>query len=81
MSTEPRSPAEHYAEAERLLAAAESSVAVAAEQMAEIAALAAIAHALLCSAPRRARRRPEPPAQRGGSPHSRWLYGEDGNDR
>jgi hypothetical protein len=33
VTTEPRSPAEHYQAAERLLAAAESSVAVAAEQI------------------------------------------------
>jgi hypothetical protein len=81
VTTEPRTPAEHYAEAQRLLAAAESSVEVAAEQIQQTAALAAIAHALLAAAPRRARRRQDPPARHGDSPQQRWLYGHLGDDQ
>jgi hypothetical protein len=55
MSTQPRSPAEHYADAERLLAAAESSVA---DGIQTVSALIAIGHALLAAAPRQARKRP-----------------------
>jgi hypothetical protein len=74
VTTQPRSPSEHYQAAERLLAAAETSVT---DGLQQSAALIAICHALLCAAPRRARKRPEPPAQHGGSPQSRWLYGDD----
>jgi hypothetical protein len=72
MPTEPRTPADHYREAERLIAAtAETPTS---------APLLAVAHALLCAAPRRARRRPQPAAGHGGSPQQRWLYGQDGDD-
>ena len=75
MNTVPRTSAEHYREAERLLAAAESS------RTAEIQtsdALIAIGHAILAGTPRRARRRPAmPPAAIGGSPRERWLHGDD----
>jgi hypothetical protein len=73
MSTEPRSPSEHYQAAERLLAAT-------AENPANAPTLA-ICHALLCAAPRRARKRPELPAQHGGSPQARWLYGDDESEQ
>jgi hypothetical protein len=53
MSTQPRTPAEHYADAERLLAAAESSIT---EQIQNTSALLALAHAVLTLAPRRARK-------------------------
>jgi hypothetical protein len=74
MSTEPRSAAEHYLEATRLLAAAESSVT---DGIQQTAALIAIGHALLAAAPRRARKAPHEPARHGGSPQQRWLYGDD----
>jgi hypothetical protein len=53
MSTEPRSPSEHYQAAERLLAAAESSIT---EEIQTSAALIALVHAVLTLAPRKARR-------------------------
>jgi hypothetical protein len=75
VSSSPRSPSEHYVEAERALAAAESSVA---EQMQNSAALIAIAHAILTLSPRRARRGPDASSpQSGGSPQQRWLRGDD----
>jgi hypothetical protein len=63
-----RGPAEHYADAERLLAAAESSVT---EQIQTRAALIAIADAVLTLSPRRARRveRPAWHAGNGLPPH------------
>jgi len=70
--TQPRSPSEHYQVAERLLGAVEETPAN--------APLLAICHALLCAAPRRARKRPEQPGRHGSSPQQRWLYGEDGGD-
>jgi hypothetical protein len=77
MNTVPRTPADHYREAERLLAAAESS------RTAEIQstdALIAIGHAVLATVPpRRARRRPatQPTSATGGGPRQRWLNGQD----
>jgi hypothetical protein len=60
MSSSPRSPAEHYREAERLLRAAKSSVE---QAMQTTAALAAIGHAVLANVSRRrAPRRSTPPA-------------------
>ena len=53
MATQPLSPAEHYAAAERLVAAAEGSVT---EEIQTTSALIALVHALLAQAPRRARR-------------------------
>jgi hypothetical protein len=86
MNSTARTPTEHYAEAARLLAAAESS------RTAEIQcvdAAIAIGHALLALAPRRARRQRSgaPPARptSGGSPRQRWLHGHnddtEGDDR
>jgi hypothetical protein len=68
--TQPRSPSEHYQHAERLLGAVEETP--------ESAPLLALVHALLCAAPRRARKAPPPPGRHtGGSPQSRWLFGDD----
>jgi hypothetical protein len=68
MPTQPRSPSEHYQAAERLLAAAPETP--------ESAVLAAIVHALLAAAPRRARKRPDTGA--GPVPPSRpWVFGGD----
>jgi hypothetical protein len=75
VATQPRSPSEHYRDAERLLTAAESSVA---ESIQVNAALLAVAHAVLATVPpRRAPRREPAPPPRGGSPRHRWLYGDD----
>jgi hypothetical protein len=66
MSTQPRTPAEHYADAERLLAVAESSIT---EGIQTASALAALAHAVLTLSPRRARRGSErPDVPTGGLP-------------
>jgi len=80
MTSPSRSPREHYRDAERLLAAAETSRT---EQMQSVDALIAIGHALLAAAPRRARRQPHQPGQHiGESPTERWLRGDDlGSDR
>jgi hypothetical protein len=78
MSSAPRSPSEHYVEATRLLAAAESSVT---DGIQQTAALCAIGHALLAQAPRRARKAPQQPARHGGSPQTRWALGEDGGEQ
>jgi hypothetical protein len=66
MTTEPRSPGEHYIEATRLIAAAPETP--------ETAPILAVAHALMASTPRRVVRKAtqhpdEPPA--GES----WLFG------
>jgi hypothetical protein len=53
VSTQPRSAAEHYRESERLIRVAESS----GEEIAAAAVLLALVHAVLSTAPRRARRR------------------------
>jgi hypothetical protein len=78
VATQPRSPSEHYLDAERLLGAAESGVTDTTIQIA--AALAAIGHAVLANVPpRRARRRPDrtPPRRpSGGSPAQRWIHGD-----
>jgi hypothetical protein len=75
VATQPRSPSEHYRDAERLLTAAESSLT---ESLQVNAALLAVAHAMLATVPpRRAPRREPAPPPRGGSPRQRWLYGED----
>jgi hypothetical protein len=77
MTIPARTPAEHYAEAARLLAAAESS------RTAEIQssdALIAIGHAIMATVPkRRARQRNSamPSQSSGGSPRQRWLHGDD----
>jgi hypothetical protein len=77
MPTQPRTAQQHYADAERLLAAAESTGTD--PRIAAVAALTGIGHALLAAAPRRARRTPTPPARHtgSGSPTNRWLYGDD----
>jgi hypothetical protein len=71
VSTQPRSPAEHYAEAERLAAAAESSIT---EQIQNTTALIALVHAVLTLSPRKARRveRPARHASNGLPPHLQW---------
>jgi hypothetical protein len=77
MST-PRTPRDHYVDSERLLAVAESTGTD--PQVQAVAAMSAIGHALLASAPRAARRRDrtERHHQRpGGSPRQRWLDGQD----
>jgi hypothetical protein len=83
MTIPARTPREHYAEAARLLAAAESSRTA---EIQSVDALIALGHAVLATVPkRRSRQRPElrqRPAQSGGSPRQRWLLGddEDGQD-
>jgi len=71
MPTQPRSPAEHYADSERLLAAAESSVT---DQLQNTTALIALTHAVLTLAPRKARRgeRQARHAGNGLPPHLTW---------
>jgi hypothetical protein len=72
MPTQPRSSAEHYQAAERLVAAAESSVT---EQIQTTTALLALAHAVLAQAPRRARRSPGSSGNNSGSglpAHLNW---------
>jgi hypothetical protein len=71
MSTQPRSPSEHYQAAERLLGAAESSVI---ENIQISAALLALTHAVLTLSPRRARRveRQARHAGYGLPPHLTW---------
>jgi len=73
MPSTPRSPSEHHAAAVRLLAVAESSGTDPTVQT--IAALAGIGHALLAAAPRRARKRPGPPARHLGTT-DRWMFGD-----
>jgi hypothetical protein len=78
MPSTPRTPAEHYAEAARLLAAAESSRTA---EIQSVDALIALGHAVLATVPkRRSRQRPKSaPAVRtsGGSPRQRWERGDD----
>jgi hypothetical protein len=77
MATQPRSPSEHYRDAERLLTAAESSVT---ESIQVNTALLAVAHAVLATVPpRRAPRRESAPPPRASNPQHRWLYGDDEN--
>jgi hypothetical protein len=78
VTTQPRSPSEHYRDAERLLTAAESSVT---DSIQVNAALLAVAHAVLATVPpRRAPRRETASAPRGGSPQHRWLYDDENGD-
>jgi hypothetical protein len=73
----PRTPAEHYAEAARLLAAAESSRT---SEIQSVDALIALGHAVLATCPKRRSRqhdRTSLPRERGGSPRQRWLRGGD----
>jgi hypothetical protein len=75
--TSPRTPAEHYREAERLLGAAESSRT---NEIQTTDALIALGHAVLATVPkRRSRQRPIPHtrSQSGGSPRQRWERGDD----
>jgi hypothetical protein len=79
MPTQPRSPAEHYAEAARLLAAAESSRTT---EIQSVDALIALGHAVLATVPkRRSRQRksayPNLDMRSGGSPRARWERGDD----
>jgi hypothetical protein len=62
MPTVSRSPAWHYANAERLVNAVPESP--------DSAPLLAICHALLAAAPRRARRAPQPPGRSNELPPS-----------
>ena len=64
----PRSAAEHYEDAERLVASAEALVDVT-EEAGPAIALLALTHAVLAHAPRRARKRPKPTARHTPS----WL--------
>jgi hypothetical protein len=75
MTIPARTPAEHYAEAARLLAAAESSRTA---EIQSVDALIALGHAVLATAPRRrSRQRRIPISESGGSPRQRWLHGHD----
>jgi hypothetical protein len=80
----PRTPAEHYAEAARLLAAAESSRTA---EIQSVDALIAVGHAIMATVPkRRTRQRVQIwTPDHGGSPRQRWLHGHDedteGDDR
>src|SRR5262249_8510378 len=69
--TQPLSPAEHYAAAERLVAAAESSIT---DQIQTVSALIALTHAILTLSPRKARRVERQPrhASNGLPPHLTW---------
>ena len=69
MSTQPRSPQEHYAESERLLSVAEDAAID--PGIRDLAARMATAHAVLTLSPRRARRveRPARHAGNGLPPH------------
>jgi hypothetical protein len=83
MTSTPRTPAEHYREAERLLGAAESSRT---SEIQSTDALIAIGHAVLATAPKRRSRQVRTMVRTsGGSPRQRWLHGHDedteGGDR
>jgi hypothetical protein len=86
MTIPARTPAEHYAEAARLLAAAESSRTA---EIQSVDALIALGHAVLATVPKRRSRQRElriPGIQNsGGSPRQRWQLGLDedtkGGDR
>jgi hypothetical protein len=85
MATQPRSPSEHYQDAERLLEVAESQAVD--PGLRDLSAMLALAHATLASAPRRARRQPAPAGRHAGgtTAQQRWLFGDhnnqEGNDR
>jgi hypothetical protein len=70
-----QSPAEHHREAVRLVAVAESSGTD--STVAMVAALASMAHSLIASAPRRARRPEHAPSPLTGGPRARWARGDD----
>lgn len=84
MPSTPRTPADHYAEAVRLLAAAESSRTA---EIQSVDALIALGHAVLATVPRRRVRRKNVSSTvlpAGGSPRQRWQLGLDdteGDDR
>jgi hypothetical protein len=62
--------AQHYADSERLIRNVPETP--------ETAALLALAHAVMSTAPRRARRVPPPPGRHSnGSPAERWLRGDE----
>jgi hypothetical protein len=75
MAAEPQRPADHYASAVRLLATAESAGTD--MNIAVVAALCALGHALLAGAPRRARRPDHAPNRPSGGPAARWIFGHD----
>jgi len=77
MPTQPRSPSEHYQEASRLLATAESPTVD--PGLRDLSARLALAHAVLTLAPRRARRveRPARHAGNGLPPHLQWGDSEE----
>ena len=75
MPTQPRSPAEHYTESERLLRVAEDAAID--PGIRDLAARMATVHAVLTLSPRRARRRDESRLPRhadgnGLPPHLTW---------
>jgi hypothetical protein len=74
MSSAPLSPAQHYGAAERLVAAAESSVT---DQMQSTAALIALTHAILTLAPRRARRVERQPRHAGSGLPPGLSWGDE----
>lgn len=81
MPTSPRTPAEHYAEAERILAALPRH-GLDPAQLVVLEPLAAVAHAVLATAPRRARRAARHDQRtRGGSPAERWLHGDQDDQK
>jgi hypothetical protein len=75
-----QSPGEHYAEAQRLLAALPSH-GLTVDQTLIVESARALAHAIMSTCnPRHVRRsKPGPSRQRpaGGSPTTRWVYGDD----
>lgn len=72
MPTQPRSTSEHYAESLRLLAVAEDAAVD--PGIRDLAARMATAHAILTTAPRRARKRASEPSRHsdGLPPHLTW---------
>ena len=74
--TQPRSPAEHYTESERLLRVAEDAAID--PGIRDLAARMATAHAVLTLSPRRARRISRVPAQHGSGTLPRSMsWGDD----
>jgi len=74
MPTQPHTPSDHYRDAERLLAAAESSVT---EQLQNTSALLALAHAVLTLSPRRARRVERPGRHANGGLPRNMEWGDE----
>jgi hypothetical protein len=70
MSTQPRSPREHYAESERLLEVAEDAAID--PGIRDLAARMATAHAVLTLSPRRSRKRPAQHPGNGLAPTVSW---------